>query len=167
MYVFFPYSRLPCIDTDVDSEQLIQSTTKLAWKPSWQSLLSNGTVNNPALNNLTGIVYGMFAFRAWLYIQLSAPYCAPHLVFTFIPTATRAFRPDSLHSLHTFTRNRTPPRSHCSFPYLSFVFPSLFPKRLPASMWQNSNLKFSLGFAGDYYYIRAANDLVAMGLASC
>jgi hypothetical protein len=28
------------------------------WKPDWQSLLSNGTVNNPQLNNLTGIVYG-------------------------------------------------------------------------------------------------------------
>jgi hypothetical protein len=32
--------------------------TALAWRPQWQSLLANGTVNNPELNNLTGIVYG-------------------------------------------------------------------------------------------------------------
>jgi hypothetical protein len=39
---------------------LLNAVTALAWKPSWQSLLSNGTVNNPANppNNLTGIVYG-------------------------------------------------------------------------------------------------------------
>lgn len=40
--------------------QVLSSITTLAWKPSWQSLLANGTVNNPAHppNNLTGIVYG-------------------------------------------------------------------------------------------------------------
>ena len=40
--------------------QVLSSITTLAWEPSWQSLLSNGTVNNPANppNNLTGIVYG-------------------------------------------------------------------------------------------------------------
>jgi hypothetical protein len=39
---------------------LLNAATEMAWKPSWQSLLSNGTVNNPANppNNLTGIVYG-------------------------------------------------------------------------------------------------------------
>lgn len=39
---------------------LLNAATELAWKPSWQSLLSNGTVNNRAdpPNNLTGIVYG-------------------------------------------------------------------------------------------------------------
>jgi len=39
---------------------LLNAATALAWKPSWQSLLSNGTVNNPASppNNLTGITYG-------------------------------------------------------------------------------------------------------------
>ncbi|CAL1703456.1 unnamed protein product [Somion occarium] len=41
---------------------IIKKTTTLAWKPSWQSLLSNGTVNNPARNNLTGIVYGDYYF---------------------------------------------------------------------------------------------------------
>jgi len=41
---------------------LLQRTTDLAWKPSWQSLLSNGTVNNPAQNNLTGIVYGDYYY---------------------------------------------------------------------------------------------------------
>lgn len=40
--------------------KILSDITKLAWKPKWQSLLSNGTVNNPALNNLTGIVYGKF-----------------------------------------------------------------------------------------------------------
>ena len=34
----------------------------LAWRPSWQSLLANGTVNKPANNYLTGIVYGKSAF---------------------------------------------------------------------------------------------------------
>ncbi|THH31547.1 hypothetical protein EUX98_g2642 [Antrodiella citrinella] len=42
--------------------RLLQTTTALAWKPSWRSLLSNGTVNNPAQNNLTGIVYGTSVF---------------------------------------------------------------------------------------------------------
>ncbi|KAF8520149.1 glycoside hydrolase family 88 protein [Hysterangium stoloniferum] len=42
---------------------LLNSVTELAWKPSWQSLLSNGTVNNRAStpNNLTGTVYGTYA----------------------------------------------------------------------------------------------------------
>ncbi|KAI0792824.1 glycoside hydrolase family 88 protein [Abortiporus biennis] len=42
--------------------QLIRDMTALAWNPSWQSLLSNGTVNNPQQNNLTGIVYGDYYF---------------------------------------------------------------------------------------------------------
>ncbi|KAI0345210.1 glycoside hydrolase family 88 protein [Trametopsis cervina] len=42
--------------------QLITNMTALAWRPDWQSLLANGTVNNPALNNLTGIVYGDYYF---------------------------------------------------------------------------------------------------------
>ncbi|KLO10657.1 Six-hairpin glycosidase [Schizopora paradoxa] len=44
--------------------QLLTSTAQLAWKPDWQSLLSNGTVNNRANppNNLTGIVYGDYYF---------------------------------------------------------------------------------------------------------
>ncbi|KIJ44224.1 glycoside hydrolase family 88 protein [Sphaerobolus stellatus SS14] len=41
---------------------LLNAAAKLAWSPSWQSLLSNGTVNNPAANNLTGIVYGDYYF---------------------------------------------------------------------------------------------------------
>ncbi|KAH8100222.1 d-4,5 unsaturated-glucuronyl hydrolase-like protein [Cristinia sonorae] len=41
---------------------LFKKTTDLAWNPSWQSLLSNGTVNNPAQNNLTGIVYGDYYY---------------------------------------------------------------------------------------------------------
>lgn len=32
--------------------------TRLAWNPSWQSILSNGTVHWPANNYLTGTVYG-------------------------------------------------------------------------------------------------------------
>ncbi|TFK46016.1 d-4,5 unsaturated-glucuronyl hydrolase-like protein [Heliocybe sulcata] len=40
--------------------KLLSDNTAFAWKPEWQSLLSNGTVNNPASppNNLTGIIYG-------------------------------------------------------------------------------------------------------------
>ncbi|OJT11143.1 Unsaturated glucuronyl hydrolase, partial [Trametes pubescens] len=37
--------------------KMLDANTKLAWRPAWQSLLANGTVNNPAQNNLTGIVY--------------------------------------------------------------------------------------------------------------
>lgn len=40
--------------------QIIANMTALAWRPEWQSLLANGTVNNPQHNNLTGIVYGEF-----------------------------------------------------------------------------------------------------------
>ena len=40
--------------------QILTNTTNKFWKPDFQSLLSNGTVNNPANppNNDTGIVYG-------------------------------------------------------------------------------------------------------------
>ncbi|KAH9842985.1 d-4,5 unsaturated-glucuronyl hydrolase-like protein [Rhodofomes roseus] len=41
---------------------LLRANTELAWQPSWQSLLANGTVNNPDHNNLTGIVYGDYYF---------------------------------------------------------------------------------------------------------
>ncbi|ESK94259.1 glycoside hydrolase family 88 protein [Moniliophthora roreri MCA 2997] len=42
--------------------KLLDNISKLAWKPSWESLLSNGTVNWPAGNYLTGIVYGDFYY---------------------------------------------------------------------------------------------------------
>ncbi|KAF5379868.1 hypothetical protein D9757_007200 [Collybiopsis confluens] len=42
--------------------QILQNITTLAWDPSWQSLLSNGTVNWPANNFLTGIVYGDYYY---------------------------------------------------------------------------------------------------------
>jgi len=42
--------------------KILGDTTKFAWKPQWQSLLSNGTVNNPKLNNLTGTVYGDYFY---------------------------------------------------------------------------------------------------------
>lgn len=38
--------------------QILKKITELAWNPPWQSLLSNGTVNKPAHNVGTGIVYG-------------------------------------------------------------------------------------------------------------
>ncbi|KAF5386569.1 hypothetical protein D9615_001919 [Tricholomella constricta] len=41
---------------------LLSNITRLAWKPSWQSLLSNGTVNKPANNQLTGTVYGDYYY---------------------------------------------------------------------------------------------------------
>ncbi|KAJ3795891.1 glycoside hydrolase family 88 protein [Lentinula aff. detonsa] len=37
--------------------QILQNVTSLAWDSSWQSLLSNGTVNWPENKFLTGIVY--------------------------------------------------------------------------------------------------------------
>ncbi|KAI0806900.1 d-4,5 unsaturated-glucuronyl hydrolase-like protein [Fomes fomentarius] len=42
--------------------KILHDNTKFAWAPSWESLLSNGTVNNPAGSNLTGIVYGDYYF---------------------------------------------------------------------------------------------------------
>ncbi|TDL27624.1 d-4,5 unsaturated-glucuronyl hydrolase-like protein [Rickenella mellea] len=42
--------------------KLLSDNTKLAWRPAWQSLLANGTVNKPAGNSLTGIVYGDYYF---------------------------------------------------------------------------------------------------------
>ncbi|KAG5647186.1 hypothetical protein DXG03_001145 [Asterophora parasitica] len=41
---------------------LLTNVTRLAWNPSWQSLLSNGTVNIPANNKLTGTVYGDYYY---------------------------------------------------------------------------------------------------------
>ena len=74
--------------------QILNNITTLAWNPAWQSLLSNGTVNEPENNTLTGIIYGPL-------IQ-------------------------------------------------GFILERLY----------NSLL-------GDYYFIRAGNELVTMGLASC
>ncbi|KAL5508057.1 hypothetical protein ACEPAH_5675 [Sanghuangporus vaninii] len=44
--------------------QLVSNTTTPFWKPDWQSLLSNGTVDNRAdpPNNDTGIIYGDYYF---------------------------------------------------------------------------------------------------------
>jgi len=44
--------------------KILADTTTLAWQPTWQSLLSNGTVNNRASppNNSTGIVYGDYYY---------------------------------------------------------------------------------------------------------
>lgn len=42
--------------------KILSDITTLAWRPSWQSLLSNGTVNEPANNLLTGIVYGDYYY---------------------------------------------------------------------------------------------------------
>ncbi|KAG6811320.1 hypothetical protein H0H92_007984 [Tricholoma furcatifolium] len=41
---------------------IVNAITKLAWNPSWQSILSNGTVNWPEGNMLTGIVYGDYYY---------------------------------------------------------------------------------------------------------
>ncbi|EIW85467.1 glycoside hydrolase family 88 protein [Coniophora puteana RWD-64-598 SS2] len=43
---------------------ILSNATQLAWRPDWQSLLSNGTVNNhyPSANNDTGIVYGDYYY---------------------------------------------------------------------------------------------------------
>ncbi|RDB24223.1 Unsaturated glucuronyl hydrolase [Hypsizygus marmoreus] len=42
--------------------KILNDITTLAWNPSWQSLLSNGTVNKPANNQLTGTVYGDYYY---------------------------------------------------------------------------------------------------------
>ena len=81
--------------------------TTLAWRPEWQSLLANGTVNNPAANNLTGIVYG-------------------------------AFSPPS--------------------PILNHI--------ASGSVFSSSYLRSSIR-TGDYYFVKNANDLVSLGIATC
>ncbi|KAH9970363.1 d-4,5 unsaturated-glucuronyl hydrolase-like protein [Lactifluus volemus] len=44
--------------------KILNDTTNSFWAPTWHSLLSNGTVNNPASppNNLTGTIYGDYYF---------------------------------------------------------------------------------------------------------
>jgi hypothetical protein len=42
--------------------RLLKATSDLAWLPAWESLLSNGTVNHPANNQMTGIVYGDYYY---------------------------------------------------------------------------------------------------------
>jgi len=37
---------------------LITDTVNFAWRPDWQPLFSNGTINRPSDNYWTGIVYG-------------------------------------------------------------------------------------------------------------
>lgn len=41
---------------------LLNTIINVAWSPSWQSILANGTVNKPANNALTGTVYGDYYF---------------------------------------------------------------------------------------------------------
>jgi hypothetical protein len=56
--------------------KLLNNSINLAWREesNWDSLLSNGTVNNPAKppNNNTGIIYGKCAIHrlCWLFSQL-------------------------------------------------------------------------------------------------
>lgn len=50
-----PNQKQRWIDT---ATQLLNTTTTFSWKPSWQSLLSNGTANVPSGIFNTGIVYG-------------------------------------------------------------------------------------------------------------
>jgi len=47
---------------DNNALTILSTTTKLAWKPHWESLLSNGTANKPANSSSTGIVYGDYYF---------------------------------------------------------------------------------------------------------
>ncbi|KAF8352269.1 Six-hairpin glycosidase-like protein [Amanita rubescens] len=42
--------------------KIINPMIALAWRPSWQSLLANGTVNEPGNNSMTGTVYGDYFF---------------------------------------------------------------------------------------------------------
>ncbi|KAH8995827.1 d-4,5 unsaturated-glucuronyl hydrolase-like protein [Lactarius hatsudake] len=44
--------------------KILNDTTNAFWAPTWQSLLSDGTVNNPAKppNNMTGTTYGDYYF---------------------------------------------------------------------------------------------------------
>lgn len=58
--------------------------TNLAWRPEWQSLLANGTVNNPAANNLTGIVYGASSLSIFSILSFRL---LPHLILLTYPTS--------------------------------------------------------------------------------
>ncbi len=49
---------------------ILSNTTKLAWKPRWESLLSNGTANRPANSFSTGIVYGASSLACFGMISL-------------------------------------------------------------------------------------------------
>lgn len=84
-----------CLRCSSVPQQLLRANTELAWRPSWQSLLANGTVDNPEHNNLTGIVYGTF-----------------------------------------YTTSYGVPRTHASS-------------------------------AGDYYFVRAGNELLTMNVTTC
>jgi hypothetical protein len=44
--------------------QVLNPNGYMAWKPQWESILGNGTVNNAANppNNETGIIYGDYFF---------------------------------------------------------------------------------------------------------
>ncbi|EAU88088.1 glucuronyl hydrolase [Coprinopsis cinerea okayama7 len=42
--------------------RILAAVTRLAWRPNWQSLLSNGTVHRPQNNYNTGTVYGDYYY---------------------------------------------------------------------------------------------------------
>ncbi|KAF8919244.1 Six-hairpin glycosidase-like protein [Mucidula mucida] len=42
--------------------EILNNVTALAWNEPWESLLSNGTVNKPGDNSLTGITYGDYYY---------------------------------------------------------------------------------------------------------
>ncbi|KAK0458562.1 glycoside hydrolase family 88 protein [Desarmillaria tabescens] len=58
------------VETDTASKKkwstaainILNNITSLAWDPSWESLLANGTVNKPGNNYLTGTVYGDYYY---------------------------------------------------------------------------------------------------------
>jgi hypothetical protein len=55
------------------SEQILTKTVKFAWAPKWQSLLSNGTINKPANNFNTGIIYGRLLFAFFCHLPKNYP----------------------------------------------------------------------------------------------
>ncbi|KAJ3781544.1 hypothetical protein GGU10DRAFT_390553 [Lentinula aff. detonsa] len=69
--------------------QILQNVTSLAWDSSWQSLLSNGTVNWPENNFLTGIVYGDYYYitAANMLVQMGLAECKEVAASNSTPSA--------------------------------------------------------------------------------
>ncbi|KAF9072874.1 glycoside hydrolase family 88 protein [Rhodocollybia butyracea] len=79
--------------------EILRNITSLAWDPSWQSLLSNGTVNWPEDNFLTGITYGDYYYitAANVLVQMGLAECSGSGNSSSSPSTTRS-TPDSENS---------------------------------------------------------------------
>lgn len=70
--------------------------SKLGWKPTWDSVLSNGTANYPVANFQTGIVYGDYYY---IKVRSTREMLVSFSLFLFVHQQASELTDSAFHSL--------------------------------------------------------------------